>query len=119
MHVKIATIPTRGAKRREVRYPVARDIELRMGSWLSIRAHALNMSRGGTCVRLPGGATLGERYRAVIAANDLHTFVLDAEVRWVGPLDAAGFASVGVCWRGADARAATRLEALLQSWRGQ
>ena len=102
------------SRRCETRHAMACEVEVRVGGLFSIRVRTQNISRGGSCVRLPGGASLCERYHVTVVSNDPDPFHLPAEVRWVGEPDAAGFAPVGLMWLDMDADAVARLETLMK-----
>jgi hypothetical protein len=83
-------------RRRTPRRAVSRLVEVRIGSWFSIRVRLRDISSGGVCVELPGGATPGELYQVVVAPQTDGELALAALVRWVGRRNALGFGRVGL-----------------------
>jgi hypothetical protein len=105
--------PVAQERRRTPRRAVSWRVEVRIGSWFSIHVQPRDISRGGVCVELPGGAAPGELYQVVFTPQTDRELALPARVRWVGRRDSMGFVRVGLRFE-ADSRAIERLDALLR-----
>jgi hypothetical protein len=75
-----------------------REVRIEQGSWLTIWSRMLNISEGGVCVLLPGGAGKGECYFIYLSLPDESEVALEARVCWSSTCSPDGRAWVGFEW---------------------